>query len=383
MKSNLHIHPSPLLNDTRIQKITEWLINRQVFDRVVVAGVDSPQLPALQGKGPRRLYVRLPRGKADNSKWLLKALAFLPWYVRVLALALRTKPVCINAHTLSVLPVAVVAKWCCGAKLVYDTHELETEVFTAVGLRKRLVKIVERLFIRFADEIVVVSGGIADWYEKTYNIPRPHVLRNVPDALVQSERGDYLRKHFSIPNDGVIALYLGAIAKGREVEDIIKAWHEAPARWHLVIVGFGPMLEECKRLAKDMTNVHFHPPVPAKQIVSVASSADLGLRFLSPGCLSHYYSLPNKLFEYLYAGLPVVSNDLPEIRKVIEEEDCGWLCDLGGMSKLFKLERDEIAGKAPAARRTAQRYQWAKEALVLKDVYEALGFYPEQHAIRK
>lgn len=378
MKTNIHIYPTDLTNETRIIKITDWLVNHRVFDRIIVAGVASPRFSGLQRKGKRKIYVRLSRGNADNSFWPLKAAQFFLLYLNILTLIRRTRPVCISAHSLSVLPAAVLGKWLYGAKLVYDTHELETEVYTAVGLRKKCIKITERLLVRFADQIVVVSGGIADWYEKTYDIPKPSVLRNVPDAPIQQERGDYLRKYFKLPEESIIALYLGALAKGRDVGEIIEAWNTAPPSWHLVIVGFGPLLQTYKELTGGIKNIHFHAPVPMNEIVPLAASANIGLCFFDPACLSHYYSLPNKFFECLCAGVPVVSNDLPERRKIIEEEDAGWIISTDRITDIFALKREEIDGKAPAARRTAQRCQWATETLILENVYEALGFFTKK-----
>ena len=375
MKINLHLHPSGLLNASRIQKTTGWLLSRNIFDRVYVLGIRDAGLPAVQRVGKHACYIRLKCVKGDNARWVAKMFHRLVWFVRVLSVARRLKPVCVNAHSLAVLPCAVLIKWMCGAKLVYDTHELETEVKTATGFRKKFAKIVERVFLPFADQIIVVSGSIADWYQQTYQIPRPHVVRNIPSAGTPEKRARYLREYFSIPETDIIALYLGGLIAGRGIDEILDAWKKAPSHWHLVIVGFGPLIERVQQHAREIPRIHLHAVVPTTDVVKVASSADVGFSLLAPCCLSHAYALPNKLFEYLLAGVPVITNGLPEIKRIIEQDECGWIMSLDRLSDMFEIKRDDISQKSENAQKAAKRYDWTVEAENLVEPYKALGFY--------
>ena len=84
----------------------------------------------------------------------------------------------------------------------------------------------------------------------------------------------------------------------------------------LVFMGHGPMRSDTEQLVENLglqSKVRFIDPVPPEKLLSVTASADLGLTFLEDCCLNHRYALPNKLFEYLAAGVPVIASDLPEI----------------------------------------------------------------------
>ena len=112
-------------------------------------------------------------------------------------------------------------KLSCDAKLIYDAHELETETHSLKGIKKKLAKVVERIFIKKADHIFVVSENIADWYQESYAIERPTVVMNAP-RLVKVKRNNYFRQHFSLRSDQKIFLYQSALMSGRGIEDIVQ-----------------------------------------------------------------------------------------------------------------------------------------------------------------
>lgn len=381
MGTNVHLYPSTLTNDSRIRKTIHCLVTSNVFDRIFLIGFLAPGFPPVKKVAARRVYLRLRCRLGGNDHWEIKLLYRLAWYVRVLSVCRRIKPVCVNAHSLAVLPCGVFIKWLYGAKLVYDAHELETEVKASTGLRKKFAKFIERIFIPFADHVIVVSDGIADWYRDVYGMRRPDVILNVPLASLRCvEKSSYFRDKFSIPETTPIALYLGGMMKGRMVDEIIKMWRAENPTWHLVIMGHGPLKKLCIEMAGSAKNIHFHDPVPMEKIIDVSSSADVGLCFLDPSCLSYYYALPNKLFEYLYAGLPVIANALPEIKRVIDSEACGWCFDIGNMKEMFRLNLPEIREKSAAALRAASAYSWDSESLKLIKIYTALGFLNPEKA---
>ncbi len=145
--------------------------------------------------------------------------------------------------------VGVLVKLAYRTRLVYEAHELETEVKTAKGVRRTLLRALERSLISFADEVVVVSERIADWYEKEYRIARPDVVRNIPKAGTLSGESFGLRRRLQLPDDARVALNLGAVAPGRRVEWVIERWKSVPGNWHFVVVGDGPSLASCRQFA--------------------------------------------------------------------------------------------------------------------------------------
>jgi glycosyltransferase involved in cell wall biosynthesis len=105
-------------------------------------------------------------------------------------------------------------------------------------------------------------------------------------------------------------------------------------------------------------------PVATDKVISYAKEADIGLCLIEDLCLSYRFSLPNKLFEYLLAGIPVIVNDLPEQRKFINKYKCGWvlsnpvndLCDF-----LKELTLKEIFEKKKGAARVGNEISWERE----------------------
>jgi hypothetical protein len=124
---------------------------------------------------------------------------------------------------LELLPLGYLLKFIYGAKLIYDTHELETEKSNLTGLRKKLSKWLEYLLIKKVDHIFVVSEHIADWYEKTYNITRPTILFNAPQ-VAHVKKTNYFRDTFHLRDDQIIVLYQGGLAAGRGVNILFDAF---------------------------------------------------------------------------------------------------------------------------------------------------------------
>src|SRR5204862_484616 len=183
-------------------------------------------------------------------------------------------------------------------------HELETETANNCGLRRLLSRRLERSLIRSCDSVVCVSDSIADWYAREYAISRPAVVRNIPDTRFhQAGEAQNLRRRLHIPDGTLLFIYQGGLFRGRRVEQLIRVFESARQDRHLVFMGYGDLEELVKAAAARCGNIHFHPPVPPQEVLKHTAGADVGLIGVENVCLSYYYSLPNKLFEYLAAGI--------------------------------------------------------------------------------
>ena len=124
-----------------------------------------------------------------------------------------------------------------------------------------------------------------------------------------------------------------------------------------------------------MPNVHFHPPVPPDQVLHYTSGADVGFALLTDSCENHRCALPNKLFHYLHAGLPVIVSDLPEMGGLVERLRCGWRS-----ANTVEALRDCVATIDAASRTKAiegaiasrAQYNWDNETSKLKAIYARL-----------
>ncbi|HET8777902.1 MAG TPA: glycosyltransferase, partial [Candidatus Limnocylindria bacterium] len=125
--------------------------------------------------------------------------------------------------------------------------------------------------------------------------------------------------------------------------------------------------------------VHVLPPVASSEVIDVAASADIGVSPIVPSCLNYRYSLPNKLFQYMAAGLPVVASDFPQVREVVEGAGCGVVVDTRRPAEIARAINDVLADPDEAramgerGRRAVQeRFNWATSAQALLDVYRRL-----------
>lgn len=372
---NIHLYPSAFVNESRILKITKALADAGHFDHITMIGVTSEGLPDVEAIDAQRTIQRLRR--TDNNESLpSKIVGTLRWYLAVWKF-LRGKPVaCINVHSLPVLLLGVLLKWRHKAVLVYDTHELETETTESRGIRKILARFTERLLIRFADATFCVGTIIGEWYAKTYRMKQPYVVRNIPDVPASvTPANPSLRERLSIPVTDTIFLYLGGLAPMRGIERMLHLFEQAGAPSHLVMVGDGTLVPQIRHIAARTANIHHLPSVPVEEVVGLATGADVGISVISDACLSYILALPNKFFEYLHAGLPVLIGRAPEQERFVDKHDIGWklsLDDEAALALIRNIPPAEIATKKANAQAVRNHYSWSGERDVLLAAYREL-----------
>lgn len=351
----LHLTHTDIEFDSRILK---------EMGALVTAGYTASGIGVVLDEGAQRTAVSF---NADITAINLRSrkLTFLPRTLRhvvtlfelvgkMLPRAVRERPGVIHCHDTLVLPLGCIVKWLTGAKLVYDAHELESDRNGLTRLQGALTLRVEKLLWRFVDALIVVSPSIERWYRENIE-PKPStVILNSPlfhDEPYQDE--DYLRKKFAIPAESKVFIYVGILGHGRGIDLLTEAFKDPQVSSHVVFLGYGELSEELKRLAAEHPNVHVHDAVPHSQVVPIAQSADFGLCLVQDVSLSDYYCLPNKLFEYCFAGVPVLASDFPDIRAVLSEYGIGESC---------KLQPDEIREAILKLERSQSTFQFANLA---------------------
>ncbi|MGB4081948.1 MAG: glycosyltransferase, partial [Candidatus Fermentibacter daniensis] len=175
-------------------------------------------------------------------------------------------------------------------------------------------------------------------------------------------------------------LYQGAISFERGLENLIDACGLLP-RGSVRVVMIGPDMTSGilpgMAKARDVNGVlSILPAVPSERLPEVTASADMGLILFQNTCPNHYYSLPNKLYEYMMAGLPIIASDLPEMSDLILRERCGVLVDpedSGAIAgRILELAsdpglREEMGGRGRRA--ALERYTWPDQEVSLLGVY--------------
>ena len=150
-----------------------------------------------------------------------------------------------------------------------------------------------------------------------------------------------MRRHFELNQSDTIFIYQGLLSEGRGINLYIDAFKALPNNFILILMGYGPLEKVIKELSKDYKNIFFHPAVKPTEIIDVTSSADFGLCLIENYCLSYYYSLPNKLFEYTSSGIPVVCSSFPEMSELVMGNKIGWAID-PTVDELIKLVNSKI-----------------------------------------
>ena len=252
---------------------------------------------------------------------------FLAWH-RALSRYLSQLPPAdvYHASDLYVLPALAHTARRHQARLVYDARERYPYVAGTAGklLAQRFWYHLERHYIRQADVVLTVSHSLARALEQDYAIPSPLLLPNVPRYRPIS-RTDHLRNHLGIPSHMPILLHQGVMKPGRGAPLLLDAMRDIPDA-ALVFMGHGPLQEVLQHQTHQLNlqdRVYFMPPVPPETLLSWTASADAGISLLEDICYNHHVALPNKVFEYLMAGLPVLVSALPEMKRFVEHYQVG------------------------------------------------------------
>lgn len=375
---NYHVYPSNLKNESRIAKITNTLIEGDSSSTIVVVGKLEEGLleneilsngVLLKRIGPLLLHFK----KKNKINRIIKTIL---WYFFAFKYLFSKKIDVINAHSLPVLPLCVAIKLVKKCVLIYDTHELETEVIKSKGITRLVFKITEKLFIRFCDYISVVNYEISEWYKSTYRIKRKiYVVRNIP-VLPENVSGSGISKlklAVGLPQESFVALYQGLLSNGRGIDQIIEAFKKIDPKYNVVFMGYGPMESKIKESCKNYKNIHFLPAVSPDVVLEYTAGCDLGLCLIENVCLSYYLSLPNKLFEYIAVGKPVLASSFPAIKNVLSTLNCGWAIspDKIELIKFFStLSAAEYENKKQSAIDGKSVYSWAQEEKEIKSLYK-------------
>lgn len=373
--NNLHISLTEFRNESRVLKETNSILNHNLASKVYIASLHSDGLEEEKIYNDNLILNRFKLSSRKLSKNLLaQILKYFEFIFRVTKFYKNKDIKMVNIHAIALLPFGVFLKYLFKAKLVYDTHELETETNGGNGLRKKLAKFVEKTLIKKCDLIFVVSENIADWYAKEYDIRRPIVVKNAP-RLVDSEKTNHFRENLGIKDESIIVLYQGGLSKGRGVDLLLECFKQRDDdKVVIVFMGYGEIVEDIKIASKERNNIFFHPAVDPDIVLEYTSSADIGISFIENTCLSYYYCLPNKLFEYAMAGLPVIVSNMKEMKELVEKYDMGIVVKddkIDSMNNAIdKILQSDIKQMKQNARRCAEENSWEVQEIKMINEYK-------------
>lgn len=300
---------------------------------------------------------------------------YLEFLFKVIALYRRADIV--HSHDLNALPIGWTIKLIAlgKVKLVYDAHEFAINDHPFESKAKQfLKKVVESFFIYYVDHIITVSDGISILYQKTYGLRvKPSVVLNCPYPA-KRPTSNMLKQKLNIRKDTYTFLYQGAMSEGRGIQHLINEFKKIDDDSALVFMGYGELVPTIKAQGND--RIFFLPAVPPEEILDYTASADCGVALIEDSCLSYRYCLPNKLFEYFMAGLPVIASDLPEMAKLVNQFDVGALCSIdkktGFRHAVESVKSIDKAKLASNLQKLSREYNWKNQEVILQDIYNAL-----------
>ena len=294
--------------------------------------------------------------------------------------ALRTPADVYHAHDLNTLAAGVAGASRHRARLVYDAHELYPEL-SGLGPRERARWTrLERRLIRIPDAVIVPSDSRADEFARRYRIERPLVVMNVPRKSAPPDPAASPLTALRTPGE-VALVYAGGYTSGRGLDRLIRATATLDG-CRLYLAGWGAAERELRSLVERdhlEARVTFLPPVAHDEVVPLVAGADIGMAPYLPVGLNNVLAAPNKLFEYLHAGIAVAGSDLPDIRRVVTEHRVGALFDAADERSIAEAVRSlvkdpgELEAMKRRAREASALYNWEAQETVLLGVYSRLG----------
>jgi len=350
-----------LSGDQRVHRIASTLVEMG-FEVHVVGRQLKDSLPLQQTPyQTHRLRLLFTQGK-----WF-----YLAYNLRLILFLLFRKVDVINSCDLDTLLAGHILSKVKRKPLVYDSHEYFTEVPELVHrpATQRIWLSLEQWIFPKLQHVYTVNQSIADIYSQQYKVD-VRVIRNLPLTKNQSQT----------TSEEKILIYQGALNLGRGIDLMIDAMEHLEG-YKLWIVGRGDVEQELRVQAANKswaTRVIFKGFVPFSELATLTYQASLGLSLEENMGKNYYYASPNKVYDYIQAGIPVIVSDLPEMRRTVEDWGIGEILRVEDrnpwqLSRLvLRLMEEEYSTKkySLASKKAARILNWEEEQNRLKQIYK-------------
>lgn len=358
---------SDLVSDQRVHRVCNFLHDNNC--NVILIGRKVNYSIPLEKRHYRtiRIYCYFSKGILQYAEFNLKLFFFL-FFLKA--------DIFLSNDLDTLTPNFIHAKLRC-KKLVYDSHEYFTGVpeLQTKPLKLKFWKWLEKTMLPKLKYAYTVNKSIANLYKAETGV-NMKVVRNLP--YLRDDRAKSLTKFF--PNDKIILLLQGAgINRDRGGEELVRSMLLLPSKFMLVIIGSGDVWEELKSLhihLKLQDRIRFIEKVPMNLLPSYTEQAHLGFSLDKPVCLNYQLSLPNKVFDYIHAGVPVISSNVTEVKKILEMYKVGTTVnevtaeDIA-FTILDTFEKTDLYERWKAnTLHAAKELCWQKEQKILEEIFE-------------
>jgi glycosyltransferase involved in cell wall biosynthesis len=360
-----------LFTDNRVNKVCLFLKD-QGYDVLLVGRFLPDSQPLDRPYGTRRMRLLFRKGAKFYAEYNLRLFFFLLF---------RKADVLVSNDLDTLLANYCASKLKRSCKLVYDSHEYYTEVPELMD-RPKVKAVWERIegwIFPKLKSVYTVNGSIASRYQEKYGVELK-VVRNIAPKY-QPEKV-LSKKELGLPEDQFIMILQGAgINVHRGAEELIEAM-KLLENVLLVIIGDGDVIPQIKMnvIEYDLLNsVWILGKKPYAEMMQFTAQADLGFTLDKANNLNYRFSLPNKVFDYIHAGTPIICTDLPEVRKVVEGHEVGVILkeltpeSIAEAVNKLKNDPERLAQLKNNCQLAAEKESWEGECEVLKTIYPKIG----------
>lgn len=388
----VHLVFNSYFGDSRVVRETQFISHLEW--NVLVLGLQTDPLsqPAPQNAQADSRLNPYPNLKVKlinlQSKGLppripFQLVKYFEFFLKALPNMLRAQV--IHCHDLSPLPMAILTKILKLGQLriVYDSHELQSEtLYTKSKAKKFFVRFLESISRPFVNEIITVSPLIAEYYSQRLNKP-VHILYNCPNVELNKKpdlkaltKQNILVERFPELHNKLIFISVGLLTHGRGIFQVLKAFAKLSNKnLALVVIGNGPLAKEVEAFSQEHEQIFYHPAVPPEAVINYVKSADIGIVSVENLCLSYDYCLPNKFFEYIFSGLPVLSSDLKQLSQIVKTYNCGEVykpTDEALLQAINQMAETDLNQYQQGIQKVQQDFNWQKCQDVLKKIYPTI-----------
>jgi len=385
MKKIAVLLDSQILNDGRVRRVIESLSEKFLVDFFCVKGESDDSL--LFNKNVEIFYYSIDISWVKHNLFMHKKFEDL----KIQFKKLKKKYDFIYVNDYPLLSTGVELKNKIDGKLIYDSHEIYIETINQFFPSKTWKKIygiplikvnqlihskIEKKQVKQIDKMVTVCDSLKNYFEKKLPVKDVIVMRNCPKHFDFNTSSTIIRNKLNLSDKVKILLYQGDVNISRGIEKIAKAIPLVNENIHFVIIGGGTKLNEFKEKYSS-NRIHFLGRIAFDDLYEYTASCDVGISIIEPYNLSKYYSLPNKIFEYMVANVPFITNNLPEASKIAKEENCGFIINDSSSEKIAE-EINDIFNKSNLKefgknghKAIVEKYNWEKEvSKVIKWIME-------------
>ena len=310
MKRILISVTNDLTTDQRVEKTCE-VLSEIGYDVLLVGRKLKKSLPIQRNYKTIRFRLLFNKGFLFYAEFNIRLFIFL----------LFTKKDLLFSNDLdTLLPNYIIGKLQ-NKKLVFDSHELFSEIPELVNKQqvKKVWLFLEKTIIPKLQNVITVSDSIKNHYHNLYGISAI-VIRNIPKIEHINQ------KNFEIDaEEKKVILYQGSVNIGRGIELMIDTMALLD-EYLFIVIGDGDILEQLKEKVSNLSlhnKVNFLGKKTPEELKELTPNATIGMSLEEDLGLNYRYALPNKIFDYLHANVPVIVADLPEMRSLIKKHPIG------------------------------------------------------------